>query len=48
MPIAALPPLRGLDDAELDALADSFAFASCEARRPLRDRLVARLPGVRA
>ena len=43
MPNAALPPLRGLD-----ALADSFAFASCEARRPLRDRLVARLPGVRA
>jgi len=26
---------RGLDDAELDALADSFAFSSCEVREPL-------------
>jgi endoglucanase len=26
---------RGLDDSELDALADSFAFDSCEVRQPL-------------
>ena len=40
--------LRGLDDDALDALADSFALASCEVREPLRDRLVAHLAGVRA
>ena len=39
---------RGLDDAELDALADSFAFVSCEVRQPLRDRLVPHLAGVRS
>jgi aryl-phospho-beta-D-glucosidase BglC (GH1 family) len=27
--------LRGLDDSELDALADSFAFACCKVREPL-------------
>jgi hypothetical protein len=26
---------RGLDDTELDALADSFAFKSCAVREPL-------------
>jgi hypothetical protein len=26
---------RGLDDTELDALADSFAFDSCAVREPL-------------
>jgi hypothetical protein len=30
---------RGLDDSELDALADSFAFASCEVRQPLLEQL---------
>lgn len=30
---------RGLDDSELDALADSFSFGSCEVRRPLLDQL---------
>ena len=30
---------RGLDDTELDALADSFAFDSCEVRTPLLDEL---------
>jgi endoglucanase len=39
---------RGLDDGELDALADSFALASCEVRDPLRDRLTAHLDGARA
>jgi hypothetical protein len=27
--------LNGLDDSELDALADSFAFESCAVREPL-------------
>lgn len=33
--------LRGLDDSELDALADSFAFASCQVRESLVAQLVA-------
>lgn len=33
--------LRGLDGSELDALADSFAFRSCEIRGPLLDDLQA-------
>ncbi len=40
--------LRGLDDSELDALADSFAFESCEIRRPLLDELQADVQGVAA
>jgi aryl-phospho-beta-D-glucosidase BglC (GH1 family) len=39
---------RGLDDGELDALADSFAFDACAVREPLRSQLVAHLDGVRA
>ena len=35
---------RGLDDTELDALADSFAFESCAVREPLLARTAAR-PG---
>ncbi len=31
--------LRGLDEGELDALADSFAFANCEVRESLRQQL---------
>jgi endoglucanase len=38
---------RGLDDAELDALADSFAFPSCEVRGHLLDALSAHVPAVR-
>lgn len=34
---------RGLDDSELDALADSFAFASCSVREPLLEQLQAGL-----
>jgi hypothetical protein len=30
---------RGLDESELEALADSFAFARCAVREPLRDQL---------
>ena len=30
---------RGLDDSELAALADSFAFSGCVVREPLRDQL---------
>ena len=30
---------RGLDDSELAVLADSFAFAGCSVREPLRDQL---------
>ena len=33
--------LRGLDDSELDALADSFAFASCQVRESLVAQLAA-------
>lgn len=32
---------RGLDDSELDALADSFAFGKCSVRAPLLARLQA-------
>lgn len=32
---------RGLDDSELDALADSFGFGQCSVRAPLRARLQA-------
>jgi endoglucanase len=32
---------RGLDDSELIALADSFAFENCVVREPLRERLAA-------
>ena len=39
--------LRGLDDAELDALADSFALESCEVREPLQAQLTAHVGGVR-
>jgi hypothetical protein len=39
---------RGLDDSELDALADSFAFASCEVRRPLLEQLQFGARGVSA
>ena len=31
--------MRGLDDSELDALADSFAFENCEVRQSLLDQL---------
>ncbi len=34
---------RGLSDAELDALADSFSFEQCVVRESLRDQLVAGL-----
>ena len=37
---------RGLDDSELDALADSFAFESCSVRQPLLAELQRGLPGV--
>ena len=40
--------LRGLDDTELDALADSFALERCDVREPLRTSIVAHLAGVRA
>jgi aryl-phospho-beta-D-glucosidase BglC (GH1 family) len=33
---------RGLDDSELDALADSFAFAACDRREPLAAMLAER------
>ncbi|MFI0350787.1 glycoside hydrolase family 5 protein [Actinomadura sp. 9N407] len=33
---------RGLDDGELDALADSFSFSSCTRREPLADLLTER------
>jgi endoglucanase len=39
---------RGLDDTELDALADSFALDSCEVRQPLLAAMTAHLDGVRA
>jgi endoglucanase len=35
---------RGLDDSELDALADSFAFESCAVREPLLAELQQHLP----
>jgi len=33
--------LRGLDDSDLIALAESFAFANCEVREPLRQQIEA-------
>ena len=33
--------LRGLDDSELDALADSFSFESCQVRESLVEQLAA-------
>jgi endoglucanase len=39
---------RGLDDSELDALADSFAFNACAVREPLLAQLRSGLDGARA
>ena len=39
---------RGLDDSELDALADSFAFESCQVRQPLLTELQRGLPAAAA